>query len=177
MRGGHIARDAAYRLQRHRDDRIARHFVRMDIALDKAREGRIGLPRAIEGRRAVEARIESRWREIALNAFDSIAWQDEVALVDRSELALDRHLDLRLAHFMDEDFDTRLELVVAPSLLIVDAKDRFDVSNEIGLRQEVAHLLGDHRRAALAAADPDGEAEFARLVALHFKPNVVHLNR
>ncbi len=35
------------------------------------------------------------------------------------------------------------------------------VGEQVLLRQEVADLLGDHRRAALPAADIDGKAQFA----------------
>ena len=44
------------------------------------------------------------------------------------------------------------------------------------LRQEVPDLLGDHRRAALAAADIDGKAQFALVVLLQMQADVVGLD-
>ena len=45
------------------------------------------------------------------------------------------------------------------------------------LRQEVPDLLGDHRRAALAAADLDRKADFAAGVRLQVQADVMHLDR
>ena len=66
------------------------------------------------------------------------------------------------AGLVDEDLDARLVLVVAAAVQVVDAQDRLEIGEQILLGQEVADLLADHRRAAHAAADIDGEAELAR---------------
>ncbi len=89
---------------------------------------------------------------------------------------LDRLAERRLALLVDEDLDARLELVVAPAFEIVDAQDRVDVAQQVALGQEVADLLGDERRAAEAAADIDGEAEFAARVAHDLQADVMRLD-
>ena len=71
---------------------------------------------------------------------------------------LDVALDLLDAGLVDEDLDARLELVVAASVEVVDAQDGRAVGEQLGFGQEVADLLGHHRRAALAAADPDARS-------------------
>ena len=78
---------------------------------------------------------------------------------------------------MDEDFDARLELVVASSVHVVDAQDRLGIGEQILFRQEVADLLAEHRGAAHAAADIDGKAQLARLVPPHVIADVVELDR
>ena len=47
------------------------------------------------------------------------------------------------------------------------------VGQQVVLRQEIADLLGDHRRAALAAADIDGKAELALVVLLQMQADIV----
>ena len=92
------------------------------------------------------------------------------------ELRLDllaKRVEALLVH---EDFYARLVLVVAPALEIVDAQDRLDIAEQVTFGQEVAHLAADEGRAAETAADIDGKAELARLVAHDLKADVVHLD-
>ncbi len=77
---------------------------------------------------------------------------------------------------MHQDLDARLELVVAPALHIVDAQDRLDIAEQIALGQEFAHLAADERRPAEAAADIDGEADLARIVAHDLEADVMRLD-
>ena len=90
---------------------------------------------------------------------------------------LDLAGELLGAGLVHEDLDARLVLVVAAAVEIVHAHDRRRVGEQVLLGQEVADLLGDHRRAALAAADIDGEAELALVVLLQMQADVVHLDR
>ena len=92
------------------------------------------------------------------------------------EFGLDRLAERLDALLVDEDLDARLELVVAPAFQIVDAQDRFDVAEQVALRQEVADLAADHRRSAEAAADIDGKADLAGVVANHLQADVVGLD-
>jgi hypothetical protein len=54
-----------------------------------------------------------------------------------------------------------LELVVPPPVQIVDAHRRLQVRQQLVLRQEIAQLARDHRRAPHAAADQDAVAGLA----------------
>ena len=80
------------------------------------------------------------------------------------------------ADLVHQDLDARLVLVVAPAVQIVDAQDGLQVAQQVGLGQVVADQLGDDRRAALAAADVDGEAEAAVGEPLQLQADVVHLD-
>ena len=73
------------------------------------------------------------------------------------------------------DLDPRLVLVVAPSQHVVDADDGFEIGQQIGLGQEVANDLADHRRPAQAAADDHLEPGLAGVVAHHAQADVVGL--
>ena len=116
-------------------------------------------------------------REIALDAADLLLGQSQGRMPDALPFLIHLAPDLVGAGLVDEDLDPRLELVVAPAEEIVDAQDRLDVGEDVLLRQEVADLVRDHRRAAEAAADIDGEAELAVGVALQMQPDVVDLDR
>ena len=84
--------------------------------------------------------------------------------------------DLVEALLVHQDLDARLVLVVAPPLQVVDAQDRLGIGEEIRLGQEVAHLLADHGRAALAAADEDAKADRGRPSRFSSKADIVHLD-
>ena len=62
------------------------------------------------------------------------------------------------AEGVDEDLDAGLVDVIAAAMQIVDAQHGLQIGEQILLRQERLHLLGDVGRAALAAADKDLEA-------------------
>ncbi len=77
---------------------------------------------------------------------------------------------------MHQDLDARLVLVVATAIEVVNAQDRFRIGQKIGLRQEVAHLAADHRRAAETAADEDDKARLALVVAGQLQADIVDLH-
>src|SRR5207302_3393654 len=120
-------------------------------------------------------RRQRRWGEVAADAEDLLRGQRQRAILDARPFLLDLAADLVGARLVDEDLDARLELVVAPAEQVVDAQNRLDVRKEIVLRQEVADLVRDHRRAAETAADVDGEAEVARRVALQVQADAMDL--
>ena len=70
-----------------------------------------------------------------------------------SEFLLDLAGIFFRAQFVDEDFDPRLVLVVAPSVAVVDAQARLRIGDQLVERHEVADQRGDHRGAAHPAAD------------------------
>ena len=92
------------------------------------------------------------------------------------EFRLDLLAQRLKAFFVHQDLDARLEFIVAPSLEIVDAEDRFDVAEQIALGQEFADHAPDHRRSAEAAADIDAKADLARFVAHDLQSDVMGLH-
>ncbi len=80
------------------------------------------------------------------------------------------------AGFMHKDLDARLELVVTPTMKIIDTDDCRHIGQHVLDGQEVTNFLGHHRRAALPAADINGKAKLARLVLLQLQADIVHLN-
>jgi hypothetical protein len=66
---------------------------------------------------------------------------------------------------MHEDFHPRLVDIVAPAALVIDAHDRFDEGEYVGLRDEAADLMADERGTAEPAADEHAIADLVALVA------------
>ena len=88
----------------------------------------------------------------------------------------DLGLEFLGTELVHQDLDARLILVVAASIEIVDAHDRFEIADQLMLRQEVAHGDADHRRAAQAAADDHFPANRTFGVAVKPQADVVHLD-
>jgi hypothetical protein len=121
-------------------------------------------------------RAIGRRREIAADALDLGDGQIEVAVADLLPLLFDQLGEAIDADAVDQDLDARLVEIVAPSELVVDAEDRLQVGEQVPLRQERPDRLGDHGRAALAAADQHLEADLAGLVPVHAQADIVHLH-
>ena len=172
-----VAGDAADRLQRDREHAVARHLVREDVAGDEAAEGGVvGLALLVGARLRAPSR-QVRHREIGDDAVDFVLRQGQAGIAVLREIVFDGVADRVGALLVDEDLDARLVLVVAAPLEIVHAQDRVRVGEQVGLGQKLADAVRDQRRAALAAADIDGEADLTRLVAHHLVADVVHLDR
>jgi hypothetical protein len=69
------------------------------------------------------------------------------------------------AHRPHQDLHPCLEFVVAPAELVVDPQDRFEISQQVLLGQELVDQLADHRRATETAADQHLEACFSGIRA------------
>ncbi len=95
---------------------------------------------------------------------------------DRAPFLLDRARKLLGAELMHENLDAGLVDVVAPAVLIVGAHDRFDVAQQIALRQERLDGLADEWRASEPAADHHLETGFAGAVAVEPQADVVDLD-
>ena len=119
---------------------------------------------------------ERRRREIGIDGADVGLGQLQIAILQRRPFDLDLAGEFLGTGLMHQDLDARLVLVVAAAIEIVHAHDRGGVGEQVLLGQEVADLLGDHRRAALAAADIDGEAQLTLVVALEMQADVVGLD-
>ncbi len=177
LRGG-VAGRAADRLERDGGDGMARDPVRHRVLRDPARETVVLRHGAIEHDAFGRARRQRRRQgEIGADAVDLGFGQGERRVADALPFLLDLATDLLGAGLVDEDLDPRLELVVAPAELVVDAKDRLAIGEHVLFRQEIADLVGDERRPPEPAADIDRETQPAGLVALEVEADVMDLHR
>src|SRR5690606_9670386 len=112
-----------------------------------------------------------------LDAADFFFRQEERAVADALPVGLDLLADDFGAGLVDENLDARLVLVVPAALEIVDAENGLHVAEEVLFRQEVADLVGDHRRPAEAAADIHGKTDFAVRPAPGVDADVMDLHR
>ena len=172
-----IARYLADTLERDRQRGIVGMAVRDDVAPKPCVEPGIGLPGGRDTGPAFRTLGQRRRREIGFDGADVGFGKLEVGLLQRGEFGLYLPGQLFRSGLVDQDLDTRLVLVVAATMEVVHAQDGRAVGQEILLGQEVADLLRDHGRAALAAADIDGKAELALFALLQMQPNVVGLDR
>ena len=150
--------------------------MRHDVRLEELGELRILAASAFDPLVGRRARRERRRGEIGGDALDLFGRQFERRAAARREFSLDRLAQRLEALLVQQDLDARLVLVVAPAFEIVDAQDRLGIGEQITLRQEIARLVADERRAAEPAADIDGEAELARVVAHDLQADVVRLD-
>src|SRR3546814_2971410 len=160
-------------LFRSRHAGVARRLVWRDVRALPAGEVTVLESAGLEGRRTGIERFEDRWREIGLDALDLRCWQREIAVLDLQPLVLDQIPEGLGAGLLHQDLDARLEEVVAPAELVVDAQDRFQIAQQVLLGQELADGDADVGRAAEAAADDHLEADLARLVAADLQADVV----
>ena len=174
---GNVAGRLADILQRDGDGGVIGMAMRRDVLGEPFGEApgiEPGQPHRFVAFRPVGQR---RRLEIGVDRVDVGLRQLEVAVLERLPLGLDLPGEILRAQFVDEDLDTRLPLVVAAAVQIVHAHDRGDVGEQIAARQEIPDLLGEKRRTALAAADPDGETELALCVLLEVQADIVGLDR
>ena len=92
-------------------------------------------------------------------------------------LGLDLLAELVGAALLHQDLDARLVEVVAPPVAVVDAQDRLEVGEQVPPRQELAHHVADHRRAAEPAAGEDLESDFIQVISYCMQADVVHGDR
>ena len=107
------------------------------------------------------ARFQWQRREIGIDARKLRCRQINRRLVELRPLRLDLAGEFLRADLAHENLDARLVLVVAAAFEVVDANDRLAVGEQVLDRQEVAHLAGDHRGAAEAAAEAAHRHEVA----------------
>ena len=91
------------------------------------------------------------------------------------EFSLDQLAELLRPERLHQDLDARLVDVVAAAFQVVDAQDRFEIREQILLRQELADHVADDRRAAEAAAHDHLEADCSGRVAHQVQADVVHV--
>src|SRR4029079_14138876 len=98
------------------------------------------------------------------------------AAADLPPLFVDFLGELVDAELMDQDLDARLVDVVAAAVLVVDAHDRLAIAQDVTAVHELLDGLGNEGRAAETAADQHLEAEFALVVLVEPKADVVDLD-
>ena len=163
--GGGVAGRRAGRLQRQRDDGVARLLVVRDRIVEPGGEGAVFLAGARQRRRIVLEPLVVGIGEARGDVGDHRRIERQRAVLDRVPFVLDLGGEFLRAELVHQDLDARLVDVVAPAVLVVDAQDRLDVAQEVALRQERLDRLADERRAAEPAADHHLEADLARAVA------------
>ena len=174
--GGGIARRAADRLQRDRDDRVALHLVRKHRILAPGLE-RLIVRGLLQFVRHVRELLVGRIAEARADVLDHLVVELQRTVAHRLPLVLDllgEFLDAELVH---QNLDARLVDVVAAAVLVVDAHDRFDVTQEIAAGDERLDGLADERGAAEPAADQDLEAGLAFGVLVQAQAEIVNLDR
>ncbi|MBA7473740.1 hypothetical protein ES707_09084 [subsurface metagenome] len=174
--GGGIARRAADRLQRDRDDGIALDLVREHRVLAPALEQGI-MRRLLQLVRHMRQLFVLRIAKARADFLDGGILDRERAVADMLPLLLDLLGELVDAELVDEDLDACLVDVVAAAILVVDAHDRFEIAQDIAAMHELLDGLGDEGRAPETAADHDLEAELAVVVLVETKADVVDLDR
>ena len=93
-----------------------------------------------------------------------------------SELSLNLARQLFSTCFVNEDLDARFVLVVSAPMQIIDPHDSRRVGKQIGFRQEIANLFGNHWCAALPATNIDRKTEFSSFVLFQVQANIMDLN-
>jgi hypothetical protein len=163
LRGRHVAGRLPRPLERQRHRAVARHLVRVHVAVQPAAVGRrgIGIGADLEARCLVRRRTEAGRDAVELGLRDHMRAGQRIVTLQRVELGIDL-VDESLALGLDEDLDARLVGVVAPAVQVVDAHDGLDVDEDLLPGHEVGQPRADHRRATHATAHPDAKAHLAR---------------
>src|SRR5690606_17275187 len=84
---------------------------------------------------------------------------------------LGEHLGREFPH---QNLDTRLVLVVAPTVQVVDAKHGLEVAQQMLPGDRLANQASKYRRAAQAATDPHVESQSAAVGLYSLQADVVH---
>ena len=160
--GGDVAGRDAVRLQRQRDGGVARHLVRVRVAVDPAGEGLFAVPVLLEAEVDGRQVVVVGGAEVRGDALEFGLREGRRAVREVRPLGLDLAGEFLDAERLDEDLDARLVDVVAAAEAVVDAQDGLGVGEEVLPGQELAHHLAADRGAPEAAADDHAEARSRR---------------
>ena len=173
--GGAVARRHAGLFQRQHDRGVARHLVRLDVALQPVGEGLVVLMAA--------ARVDARQRQVRLrievggDAVEFLLRQGFRTVLQVGEFRFDQAREFLGADGLDQDLDAGLVLVVAAAELVVHAHHGFGVGQQVLPTHELVDHAAQDRRTAEAAAHHELEADLASLVAHRGQADVVHGDR
>ncbi len=117
-------------------------LVAMRVTIDP--QGEVGI-RSVD---RLRAGFEQGVLEVLLDPLELGKRRLDALLHQMRELFLDLARVFFRAQFVDEDFDARLVLVVAPTIAIVDAQTRLGIGHQPVERDEFVDARRDHRRAA-----------------------------
>ncbi len=173
LRGAGIARSSAFRLERQRDDGVARRLVVGDRIGHPGVEAFVGAARGAERRRAVVERQVIGIAEAAGDLGYGSGVERERAVTDAAPFRFDLAGKGFGAELVHQNLDARLPDIVASAVLVVGAQHRLDVAQHVAFLQKRLDGLGEERRAAESAADHDFETGFARAVAIKPQRQIV----
>ena len=171
---GDVAGRHAGGLGRERDDGIARLPVGGDVVVQPHVEGGVRQALAGEERPLVDEVLVGGALEAGLDAADLLFRQGAGAVAQMLPLGVRLLAELLRGHGANQNLDARLVLVVAPPVAVVDAQNRFQVGEQMPLRQAFANQAADHRRTAKAAADVEVEERRIVLAGAHGDADVVN---
>src|SRR5437879_5918313 len=78
------------------------------------------------------------------------------------------------AALLHQDLDSGLVEVVAAPVAVVDAQDRLEIGQQVPPRQELAHHVADHRRAAEPPANEDLESDLIQVIFYCVQADIVY---
>ena len=155
---GDVAGWHAGRLGRQGDDRVAGALVRRDVVPHPGVEGRVG--QALAGEKVglvVEVGVRMG-DETRLDAFDFLVGDRTRPVTQVLPLRVHLGPELLRRHRTHEDLDSRLVLVVATAVAVVDPQDCLEVGQQVVFGQSFANQAADDRCATQAAAHEEVEA-------------------
>ena len=144
----HVAGRHADRLQRNVGDGVARLLVLGHVDTHPVVERLVLEPVGGQGLRIVFQRLIGRWCEIGRDAFDLFGRKVQFTALCVLELVFDQAGEFLDPRFMHQDLDPRLVHIVTAAQHVVDAKDRFQIGQQVRLGDEIADFLADHGCAA-----------------------------
>ena len=151
----HVARRSCRRFQGNERDTIARHLVPLRVALIPGAEfGRPSRQHIFVGQLLVARRREERF-----DALDLSCVVQGRHVLGSCVLRLDHLAEFLRTDSFDENLDASLVDVVAATFEVVHAQDRFEICEQLSLRQKLANDVTDHRRATQSATNEHFEAD------------------
>jgi hypothetical protein len=154
-----IAGRGAVGLEGHADDGVAVGLVRGEVGVGPGAEDRVGGPGGLVGLRVGGAKPGRG--EVGADARQNLLIHAGEHRAAAGKFVIGQRADAVDPVFMNRDLDPGLVLVVPAAEQVVDRDDGLEIGQEVGLGQEVADHLAQHRGPAEAAADKYAEPGFA----------------
>ncbi|RMU71751.1 hypothetical protein ALP24_05638 [Pseudomonas syringae pv. aptata] len=173
---GHIARSDASWLERQGHGNVARLLVRQHIALTPASEaGMLSIQRCQFSVLIAECLV-LRVDEVPGHALHFGFGQGGLTATQVSHFSVDLGGKYFRGQRLDQNLDSRLVLVVATAIAVVDPQDGVQVAQQVLPRQELIDEGADDRCTAKAATHQNAEAQLARFVAQWLEADVMHFD-
>ena len=146
------------------------------VLFDPACERRRLVLLALKAGIGIGQRFVRRRRERAFKAGKFLVRNQGWAALEVLPFGLDLAREFGRRQFLDQNFDPRLVLVVAPAVEVVHAQYRIEVIAQFGAWQKLANRMADHRGAAEAAAGDDARADFTFVIFDDLNADIVNQN-